>query len=448
MSMVENAIAHYHELLATKHLDTTSDRLATAARAGRSFCGLLRPFFISTERLDGVARATALVMQGFNTVTRALLSDAALRAEIRLTPEQEALIQNDSPELKEIVGRLDGFLQPDGVQFMEFNPGAAPSFSRMPAAFASLPIMEEFTSSYGIGHPPVEDAFVEALLRLRRHEPPGGTATLTILAELADVASESVRVEAQPLQNVFFKADWSMAIAAPDELECRDGRVFHEGREVGLVYVANRERLPQQLPFSHPFWRAAREGRIWIVNSPVSETIRRNKGVFALMSDPRYRTLFEPAIADALSQHIPWTRLVRAGQTEWHNETIDLLPFVAEHRTELILKKASAHGGQGILAGWTCDAATWSATLDLARTTPYVVQQRIPEHRELFPEVIGGTLEIREYLTDLNMFVWDTDWVRGCMVRVSPGPLMNMPDRTGASTPVFTLEPRGEPLMN
>jgi hypothetical protein len=77
-----------------------------------------------------------------------------------------------------------------------------------------------------------------------------------------------------------------------------------------------------------------------------------------------------------------------------------------------------------------------------------VVQQRIPEHRELFPEVIGGTLEIREYLTDLNMFVWDTDWVRGCMVRVSPGPLMNMPDRVGASTPVFTLEPRGEPLMN
>jgi hypothetical protein len=448
--MYEQAVARYHELLAEGHAAATQDALACASRErrltflGRPLCGVLRPYFIGNETLADVTRAAEAVVCGLNTLTRLLLRDPGLRRELALPAEADAWMDLDSAEPKEVVARLDGFLTPDGVRFIEYNPRPASLFehAQMPGVFAALPIMRELARAFDLEAVPFEDAFVEALVELRRRFAEQGPATLTVVAEISDAVDREFRAEAQSLGSLLRRAEWRVSLCSPKALTCRDGRVFESGREVGPVFVANWERLRRRLPRAHPFWQAARDGHVFLVNSHASTLLRGNKATFALLSDPRFARHHEPQVAEALARHVPWTRLVRRGPVEWQGREWDLVELLQAQRGDWVLKPTDAYGGQGVALGWACDRARWAAAVERALASPYVVQERVPEGREPFPVWDRGGWTVGEHLTDFNVYVWNARRARGCMARVSRGPLMNMTAGAGTTAPVFAVRAR------
>ena len=58
--------------------------------------------------------------------------------------------------------------------------------------------------------------------------------------------------------------------------------------------------------------------------------------------------------------HVPWTRVVAERSTEFDGKKIDLLPWIADNREQLVLKPNDDYGGRGIVLGWTVSAEKWA----------------------------------------------------------------------------------------
>jgi uncharacterized circularly permuted ATP-grasp superfamily protein len=121
---------------------------------------------------------------------------------------------------------------------------------------------------------------------------------------------------------------------------------------------------------------------------------------------------------------------------------IDLLPFIAEHREQLVLKPNDEYGGKGIVLGWEADDATWTATIRLALEQPYIVQQRIALPTEPYPSMSDGKVVFVDRMVDTAPYVAYGDHVDGCLTRLATAALLNVTAGGGSQTPTFIAERR------
>src|SRR5207253_9911857 len=82
---------------------------------------------------------------------------------------------------------------------------------------------------------------------------------------------------------------------------------------------------------------AYRARAICMVNSFRSKLIHK-KALFAVLTDTNHASLFDSDELEAIRAHVPWTRRVRAGKSDYFGEEIDLLEFIGGNRDRLVLK--------------------------------------------------------------------------------------------------------------
>ena len=137
-----------------------------------------------------------------------------------------------------------------------------------------------------------------------------------------------------------------------------------------------------------------------MANSFRSE-LAHKKAMFALLTDEKLTQKFPAAERKAIRDHVPWTRVVTAGKTTYHEKTIDLQEYVLKHRERLVLKPNDDYTGQGSFFGWEMNDASWDRALRQATRTPYVVQEKVDPARSAFPLQSDGILEFREMRVDV-----------------------------------------------
>ncbi|MFE3938078.1 hypothetical protein ACFXPJ_31065, partial [Streptomyces goshikiensis] len=114
---------------------------------------------------------------------------------------------------------------------------------------------------------------------------------------------------------------------------------------------------------------------------------------------------------------------------------VDTLSHALAHQHELILKPTLLHGGKGIVAGWTADAAQWEREVASAMDGPFVLQRRVRPASEPFPDSAGGSQELF-----LNWGVYlgargaDDDGYAGGFVRGSTDPAVGVVSMAGGAT--------------
>jgi uncharacterized circularly permuted ATP-grasp superfamily protein len=441
-----NAIDYYHELLASKHLDSTREMLELATRrdrlsfGDRAVCTVLRPCFIDEATYDYIKRVSTLVMRGLAGLGRRLLADARLRQELDLTANEEAIARiptgYGSPDVS---ARLDGFLGPTGqFNFVEYNadsPGGLGYGDALGEAFASMPIMSEFATRFDFRAVAIRDQVFDALIGAYRRWGGSGLPRVAIV----DWRGVSTYNEFLMMQSHFEGRGCRVRIADPDELEYRDRRLFIEDFPVDLVYkrVVVGE-LIAKYGLRHPLVEAARDRAVCVANGFGVQMLYK-KATFALASDPAYADLFDAEAALALARHIPWTRKVRECKTNYFDQKIDLVEFIAGNRERLVLKPNGEYGGKGVMLGWECDEAAWSNTLKAALKDSYIVQERVPLGREVYPSLVDGDLRFDERYLDLDPYVWDGERIEGCGVRLSRLALLNVSAGGGSATPMVIV---------
>jgi len=231
-------------------------------------------------------------------------------------------------------------------------------------------------------------------------------------------------------------------IADPREVEYRDGALLAEGAPVSLIYKrVLLSELVDRGGLDHPVIRAVRDGAVCMVN-PFRCKLLHKKASLAVLSDERNADLFTPEERAAIAAHIPWTRRVEERRTEYGGKTVDLLPFCAERREQLVLKANDEYGGKGIVLGWETEPAEWEQTLQTAITEPFVVQERVGVPTEPYPSLVEGRVQLIDRFVDTDPFICNGEYMDGCLTRLSTAALLNVTAGGGSTVPAFVVEPR------
>ncbi len=184
----------------------------------------------------------------------------------------------------------------------------------------------------------------------------------------------------------------------------------------------------------------AYKARVVCVVNSLRAKILDKKMLFALLFEPKIMALYTREEAEAVRRHVPWTRRVAEGNTtDPDGNTVDLLPWVAQNRAELVLKPNDEVGGRGVLIGANVEPSVWERALKLAVIDPSVVQRRVALPSAMFPEVgAAGELFFSRRHIELDPYLFRGE-TRGVLTRLSATTDCNV--HAGAGTvPTFILE--------
>jgi uncharacterized circularly permuted ATP-grasp superfamily protein len=168
------------------------------------------------------------------------------------------------------------------------------------------------------------------------------------------------------------------------------------------------------------------------------------KAFFAVLTDERNAALFSFGERELIRKHVPWTRVVADVRTAHHGEPVELLAFLRNERDNLVLKPSDEYGGSGVTLGWESSEAAWDETIEKAMTASqgcWIVQERIPIRREVFPWIQpGGGVEFRDMLVDFAPYLFRGK-VSGFLTRLSATGLANVTSG-GGQIPAFRVHAR------
>jgi hypothetical protein len=447
--MLSEAVAYYHELLNDRSLAQSSLALldqglerAKLMFGGRRLSPYLRPHFVSEDDFANVVHVCETVWSAIEKVKDAAVADPALLNELGLTETERGLVQID-PGYRAVspTARLDSFLTDATYSFVELNGESPAGIAYADAAFeifAALPVMRQFAEKYNLrrfeGRPlmlrVLVDCYKEFLGRKPEHPPH---------IAIVDLRGMPTQKEFELFREYFEAQGYPSIIASPDELEFNNNRLRVGDFEIDIVY--KRLLVNEYLPImseSPALLEAYRAGGICMVNSFRSKVIHK-KTLFAVLTDARYAALFSSAERTMIEGHIPWTRRVRAGNTDYYGENVDLLEFIDQRRDRLVLKPNDDYGGHGIHIGWNADEIGWDEAIHNALANgDYLVQERVPTAREVFPALTAdGQINFAEQLVDLDPLLFNGK-VGSAFTRLSSNELANV-TAGGGMVPTFLI---------
>lgn len=449
--MLGVGIDHYHELLDDDIAGETQRQLDDQLRlrglffGDRALCTVLRPRFFSPSQYHFLQKRGAVVLRAFRKAHRAALADPDVLEQFGLLDWEHQLVhvptgfRDASP-----VSRLDAFFVTDsgGLRFTEYNaetPAGGGYNDVLTEVFYGLPIMREYLRKYDVHPLPARHNVLHALLDAyeqwsgRRDRP-----NVTII-DWSDVPTQS---EFLLFQDYFVRQGVPCDIIDPSEVTYANGVLSGPHGRIELIYKrVLLHELVERGGLDHPILRAFRDGAVCMVNPPACKILHK-KASLAVLHDEINAHLFDAEELEAINLSIPWTRVVRERRTTHDGDTIDLLPFIAEHREQLVLKPNDEYGGKGIVLGWEADDDTWAAAIATALREPYIVQQRIALPKEAFPSFVDGKVVFIDRMVDTAPYVAYGDHVDGCLSRLATAALLNVTAGTGTQTPTFIAQRR------
>src|SRR5207248_1366484 len=328
--MLNQAVAHYHQLLNDRDLASESLALLDAGleRAklifgGRRLSPYLRPHFVDEDDFAQVVRVCETVWSAIEKVKDAAVLEESLLTELGLTEVERELVKID-PGYRAVspTARLDSFLTDKAYSFVELNGESPAGIAYADAAFEifeQLPVMKRFAETYNVrrfeGRPLMLKVLVDCHEEFLGRKPDRAPQIAIV-----DLKGMPTQKEFELFREYFEAQGHPSIIASPDELEFSDNKLRVGDFEIDIVY--KRLLVNEYLPImkEHPaLLDAYRAGAICMVNSFRSKIIHK-KTLFAVLTDERYRSLFNSNEHRMIAGHVPWTRRVRAGKTEYFGE--------------------------------------------------------------------------------------------------------------------------------
>ncbi len=447
--MLHDAVTYYHELLndsalaqsSLEFLDQGLER-AKLIFGGRRLSPYLRPHFVTEEDFTQVLRVCETIWSAIEKVKDAAIADETLLDELGLTPIERELVKVD-PGYRAVspTARLDSFLTDEAYSFVELNGESPAGIAYADAAFEifeSLPVMQKFTERYALrrfeGRPLMLKLLLDCYEEFIGRKPDRAPHIAIV-----DLKGMPTQKEFELFREYFESQGCPSIIASPDELEFTNGRLRARDFEIDVVY--KRLLVNEYLPIMKEqpaLLDAYKAGAVCMVNGFRSKIIHK-KALFAVLTDARFKSLFTTNEQEMITGHIPWTRRVRAGKTDYYGDEIDLLTFIDERRDRLVLKPNDDYGGHGIYIGWNIDEIGWDEAIHNALANgDYLVQERVPTARETFPALTpDDRIQFVEQLVDLDPLLFNGK-VGSAFTRLSSNELANV-TAGGGMVPTFVI---------
>jgi hypothetical protein len=383
------------------------------------------------------------VWSAIQKVKDAAVENDELFDELGLTDIERELVSID-PGYREVAptARLDSFLTSDAYSFVELNGESPAGIAYADAAyevFSRLPVMKRFAEEYDIRPLFGRGFMLDVLLRAHAEflgRKPDRAPTIAIV-DLKDVPTTK---EFELFREFFESQGHPSIICSPDTLDFSSGRLRCGDFEIDIVY--KRLLVNEYIPIIHEYpalLDAYRSRAVCLVNSFRSKLVHK-KAIFAVLTDARHAGLFSANEREAIRKHVPWTRKVSARKSDYFGKEIDLLEHIIASRDRLVLKPNDDYGGHGIYIGWNTDEIAWSEAMRGALSSgDYLVQERVPTAREVFPALVeDGSFAFAEQLVDLDPLLFFGK-VQSAFTRLSSSELANV-SSGGGMVPTYIIK--------
>lgn len=416
----------------------------------RVHCPFLRPFFLSPEDEKRVRVVAETIAKFGERVAAAALEDKNLFAQFRLRPEEERLVKLPvSYGLASTASRLDAFLLPDSLKFAEYNgesPAGAGYAETLAEIFREQLVMGKFAKHFEVHSYPLSAKLLDALIL--SYYDWGGTTKRPQMA-IVDWKEVPTWSEFEILQARFEKMGVPAVIADPRDLEFDGKKLAAHGKKIDIVYrrvlINDIVARPKEC---EALVKAYTANTVCVANTFRCK-IPHVKAFFAVLTDEQNGALFSHDERELIKRHIPWTRVVADVKTAHYGEPIELLSFIRKERENLVLKPSDEYGGTGVTLGWETDETAWDKAVERAVSGAqakntngcWIVQERIPIRREVFPYITGKRkVEFRDMLVDFAPYLFRGK-LCGFLTRLSATGLANVTSG-GGQVPAFRVQPK------
>jgi hypothetical protein len=342
--------------------------------------------------------------------------------------------------MSEVSAQLDLQIQNGSLHVLQYNSdaltGAAWS-EGLSDLFYDCPPVKEFRRRYTLTRMGGKKPFLNALLKAYKMFAGAKKPNIGIL-EFRDPTGRS---EYEIFREYFQREGFNTEIVTPEQLEYRNGVLRSGDFNIDLIYrrISAQEFL-LRFTLNHPLVHAYRDRKVCVVNSFRSE-LSHKKAMFALLTDEALTAKFPLHERKALREHVPWTRVVKAGKTTYHEDTIeDLLEYIRENRERLVLRPNDDYGDLHSYIGYEHDEGSWARALREAQRSPYVVQESVKPVRTVFPLMNFGHLEFKEMQVDVQPQAF-LGKVAGCSSYVSSAGAGGYSLASGIA-PTFIIDPK------
>jgi hypothetical protein len=444
--LLRRAVDRYHELLAEGDAGERSVAYMRESYerenlifGGRPLSPYLRPHFVVDSDWAMIRRVCESIWTVVQKVGAAASHRPDIVDELGLTDAERRLLAIDpgydyvSPS-----ARLDSFLTGSSYAFVELNAECPAGIAYADVAtqiFLGHPVMKRFVEEFDLEPLASRSHMLETLLEVWHRVGKTGTPRIAIV----DWDGLPTAWEFQLFKQYFESRGYPTTVADPRALTYEGGRLRHGDFEIDLVYkrLLTNDFL-EHFDELHALYDAYRDRAICMVNSFRNKYVHK-KMFFGVLTNERYADLFTPEEREVIRLHVPWTRRVADVRTEHDGEAVDLLEFVRENRERLVLKPNDDYGGHGVAIGWESDASVWDAAIETALASDYLVQERVPTAREVFPAIDDdGGWELAEQLVDLDPLLFFGK-VGGAFTRLSTTSLCNVTSG-GGMVPTIILK--------
>jgi uncharacterized circularly permuted ATP-grasp superfamily protein len=451
---LHEAINRYHGLLDDHSAADTFEALSRDLRVrklyfgDRPLCTVLRPHFYFPGQWLYLKLETEVVLQAFAKMHTACMNSADLRSQLALEPYEEALFNIDIGfDTPWTTSRLDSFYTMDDqrLRFIEYNaetPAGMAYEDQLAEAFLDLDLMKRFEQFYHVRSFPMRASLLGTLLDAYKQFTGLNHPNAMPQIAIVDWREVPTLTEHELCKMYFEERGVKTMLVDPRAIEYRDGKLWAGDFRIDLIYKRVLcSELVHRMGIDNPVVQAVRDRAVCMQNA-FSAKLMAKKASFALLSDERNAHLFNAEERQAIEAHIPWTRIISERKTIYHHKEVDLIPFVAENRENLVLKPNDEYGGKGVLIGWETSQGTWNEALRFALNNPYVVQERVRIAYEDFASVVDGKLDISQRLVDADPFIFKGKTVSGALTRLSSVTLLNVTAGGGSVVPTFVLQPK------
>lgn len=449
--MLKQAVAHYHELLQDADLAAASQKMldeqlesSKLIFGGRRLSPYLRPHFVMESDWLFIKKTCETIFGALQKVKDAAIADDAILDELGVTEIEKELVKID-PKYSHVspTSRLDSFLTEDSYSYVELNGESPAGIAFSDSAteiFRALPVMQKFAERYEIiglsGAPKLLDVLISCYTEFC-----GGAMSQTPVIAIVDLDDLPTIKEFELFRDFFEANGYKSIICSPGELVFDGTRLSCDGTQIDIVY--KRLLVNEYLPIMEAqpaLLDAYRAGAICMVNSFRGKLVHK-KAVFAILTNERYKHLFDEAELDAIAKHIPWTRKFRHEATQHAGDTIELVEWTRANSHKLVLKPNDDYGGNGIYIGWNSGAEEWDEAIELAlKDGDYLIQERVKTAKESFPMLTDddGNWEMVEQLVDLDPLLF-LGKVGSAFTRLSSTELANV-SSGGGMVPTFIIK--------
>jgi hypothetical protein len=454
MTQLDEAISRYHRILESepyrdlrwvKNLQDEMEARQLSA-GGRLLCPFLRPNFVTQKQYDNLVKTGEALISAVDRMLRTALASPQMLSRMQLFPAEKMLAAIDPGyEMAEVSAQLDLQIQNGSLHVMQYNAdaltGAAWS-EGLSDLFYDCPPVKEFRRRYNLTRVGGKKPFLSALLKAYKMFAANfGTRPKPNIAIL-EFRDPTGRSEYEIYRDYFRAEGFQTELVSPDQLEYRNGVLRSGSFDIDLIYrrISVQEFL-LRFTLNHPLVQAYRDNKVCIVNSFRSE-LSHKKAMFALLTDDSLTAKFPINERKAIREHVPWTRVVKNGRTQYRDETIeDLIEYIKQNREKLVLRPNDEYSDMHSFIGYEHDEGSWARAIREALRAPYVVQERVKPARTVFPLMNYGHLEFKEMQVDVQPQAF-LGKVAGCSSYVSSsGPGSYSP--ASGFAPTFIIDPKG-----